>query len=154
MTYKSIDINSVAPEHNRDTRLYALSHGDVFTLNDIAIKQAFNMTTKKIKLGKKINDHFICTEKIKRRRWWQFWKPKYWGAKFVYVESSSNEHEEEHLVNCFCGGEAELDGGTYGYPTYKVRCLKCGGTWSMDTYSLKEAIERWNSEHNKILRKN
>ena len=153
MTYKSIDINSVAAEHDGGTRLCALYHGDVFALNDIAIKQAFNMSVKQIKLGVKINDHFICTEKIKGRRWWQFWKPRYWGAKFVYVESGSNEHEDEHLVNCFCGGEAELEGGTYGYPTYKVKCLRCGGTWSMDTYSPKEAIERWNSEHNKILRK-
>jgi hypothetical protein len=62
--------------------------------------------------------------------------------------------KEECLVNCFCGGKVELEGGTYGYPTYKVRCLRCGGTWSMDTYSSKEAIEQWNSEHNKILLKN
>ena len=89
MIYKSIDLNSVAADNNGDTRLYALSHGDGFTLNDVAIKQVFNMPIKKIKLGKKINDHFICTEKIKRRRWWQFWKPKYRGAKFVYVEKEN-----------------------------------------------------------------
>ena len=85
MIYKSIDINSVVAT-NGGTRLYALSHGDAFVLNDIAIKQAFDMKIKQIKLGKNINDHFICTEKIKRRRWWQFWKSRYWGAKFMYVE--------------------------------------------------------------------
>lgn len=89
MTYKSIDLNFVAAPGDGGTRLYALNHGDGFVLNDVAIKQAFNMTIKKIKLGKKINEHFICTEKIKRRRWWQFWKPKYWGAKFVYVEKEN-----------------------------------------------------------------
>ena len=52
--------------------------------------------------------------------------------------------KEECLVNCFCGGRVELEGGTYGYPTVYVRCSKCGGRWSMDTYSPTEAIERWN----------
>ena len=85
MTYKSIDLNSVAAENNGGTRLYALYRGDAFALNDVAIKQAFNMTIKEIKLGKKINSCFICTEKIKRRHWWQFWKSKYWGAKFTYL---------------------------------------------------------------------
>lgn len=61
--------------------------------------------------------------------------------------SGSNEQKEECLVNCFCGGKAELTGGTYGYPTYGVRCLRCGGRWSMDTYSPKEAIEQWNAKH-------
>lgn len=89
MIYKSIDINSAAVTDNRGIRLYALSHGDVFALNDVAIKQTFNMEIKKIKLGKKINDCFICIEKIKRKHWWQFWKPKYWGAKFMYVEKEN-----------------------------------------------------------------
>lgn len=85
MIYKNIDINSVAVTDNRGIRLYALSYGDEFVLNDVAIKQTFNMPIKKIKLGKKINDCFMCTKKIKRRHWWQFWKPKYWGASFMYL---------------------------------------------------------------------
>lgn len=90
MIYKSIDINSVtAPTDNYGIRLYTLSHGDVFVLNDVAIKQTFNMTIKEIRLGKKINDCFICIQKIKRKHWWQFWKPKYWGAKFMYVEKEN-----------------------------------------------------------------
>ena len=90
MIYKSIDINSVAVTDNCGIRLYLLGRGDVFTLNDVAIKQTFNMAIKKIKLGKKINSRFICTEKIKRKHWWQFWKPKYWGARFMYVEEENN----------------------------------------------------------------
>ena len=86
MIYKSIDINSADVIDNREVRLYALNHGDVFALNNVGIEQTFNMSIKKIKLGEKINDCFILTEKIKGRRWWQFWKPKYWGAKFMYVE--------------------------------------------------------------------
>ena len=57
-----------------------------------------------------------------------------------------NAYKEECLANCFCGGKAELDGGTYGYPTIYVRCSRCGGRWSMNTYSHKEAIERWNAK--------
>ena len=58
-----------------------------------------------------------------------------------------DEQKEECLVNCFCGGKVELLGGTYGYPTYGVKCLRCGGRWYMDTYSSKEAIELWNIKH-------
>ena len=77
------------------------------------------------------------------------WKIK--GYRITELPSrptiNSNEQKEECLANCFCGGTAELTGGTYGYPTYEVRCLRCGGQWSMDTYSQKEAIERWNAKH-------
>ena len=92
MTYKSININSVYAPTSDYNRLYLLNHKDVFVLNDVAINQAFKMTVKEITLGKTINDYFICTEKIKRKHWWQFWKPKYWGAKFMYVEKE-NENE-------------------------------------------------------------
>ena len=50
---------------------------------------------------------------------------------------------EQKLRKCHCGGHVILDGGTYGYPTFKIKCLKCGGTWSMDTYSPLEAVEKW-----------
>lgn len=53
------------------------------------------------------------------------------------------EEYEECLVPCRCGGKVELTGGTYGYPTFGIRCLKCGGQWSMDTYSPEEAAEKW-----------
>lgn len=66
-----------------------------------------------------------------------------------YVPPASvTKPKEECLANCFCGGKVELDGGIYGYPTVYVRCSRCGGRWSMDTYSHKEAIELWNLKHN------
>lgn len=67
------------------SRVYKLNHGDVFFLNDVAIKKAFNLSIKKIKLGIELLPGIICTEKIKRRNWWQFWKKKYTGAKFMYI---------------------------------------------------------------------
>lgn len=67
-------------------RVFKLAHGDIFTVNHIAVKQTFGMPIKRIKLGKIMNEHFICMEKIKRKHWWQFWKKKYTGAKFMYVE--------------------------------------------------------------------
>ena len=98
MTYKSIDLNSVAAPTNGGTRLYGLGHGDVFVLNDIAIKQTFNMTIKEINLGQKINDCFICLQKIKRKHWWQFWKPKYRGARFMYVEKENNNERKQNSI--------------------------------------------------------
>ncbi len=95
MIYKSIDLNYVANPDGYGTRLYALSHKDVFVLNDVAIKQSFNMTIKEIQLGKKINDCFICVQKIKQKHWWQFWKPKYWGAKFMYIEKENGNENED-----------------------------------------------------------
>lgn len=50
---------------------------------------------------------------------------------------------EQKLRQCHCGGQVILNGGTYGYPTFEVQCLKCGGRWSMNTYSPLEAIEKW-----------
>lgn len=91
MIYKSIDLDAAAVKDNCGVRVFALSRGDEFTLNDAAIQQTFNMPIKKIKLGKKINECFMCTKKIKRRRWWQFWKPKYWGASFVYLGEENND---------------------------------------------------------------
>lgn len=92
MIYKSIDLEQVAVVDGCGTRMYGLSRGDEFTLNDIAIKQTFNMSMKKIKCGTKIDECFMCTKKIKRKHWWQFWKPKYWGASFIYLgEDKINE---------------------------------------------------------------
>lgn len=53
---------------------------------------------------------------------------------------------EEKLRQCRCGGKVELTGGTYGYPTFGIRCLKCGGQWSMDTYSPEEATKKWGTK--------
>jgi hypothetical protein len=53
-----------------------------------------------------------------------------------------NEYDE-CLAPCKCGGKVKLTGGTYGYPTFWIECLKCGGRWCMDTYSAEEAAEKW-----------
>lgn len=72
-------------------RLYQLKHGDIFTVNRVAVKKTFGMPIRRIKLGEKINQFFICMEKIKRKHWWQFWKPKYIGAKFMYVNKETTK---------------------------------------------------------------
>lgn len=77
-------------------RVYKLNHGDVFTLNDVAIEQTFNISIKKVKLGTELQYGMICIEKIKRRHWWQFWKPKYRGAKFMYVEKENKNECSNH----------------------------------------------------------
>ena len=62
-----------------------------------------------------------------------------------------NKYEEynKQLMSCHCGGDVVIEGGTPGYPTFSVRCLRCGGRWSMDTYSPEEAVNKWGR---KILR--
>lgn len=58
------------------------------------------------------------------------------------------EEYEKLLRPCRCGGKVELIGGTYGYPTFGIRCLKCYGQWSMDTYSPEEAAKKWGIKTN------
>lgn len=72
-------------------RAYKLNHGDVFSLNHVAVKQTFGIPIKRIKLGEKINQFFICMKKIKRKHWWQFWQPKYVFAQFMYVEKENTK---------------------------------------------------------------
>ena len=66
-------------------RLYEIKHGDVFVLNEQAVKSLLHLPIKKLPLGKKMEPSIICTEKVKRKHWWQFWKPKYTTAKFMYI---------------------------------------------------------------------
>lgn len=70
-------------------RIFPLTHGDTFVSNNVVVQQVFNLPIRKIKLGEIMNEHFICTKKIKRKHWWQFWKPKYVAAKFIYVEKEN-----------------------------------------------------------------
>lgn len=53
------------------------------------------------------------------------------------------EEYEKFLRPCRCGGKVKITGGTYGYPSFKIKCLKCGGEWAMGTYSPKETAEQW-----------
>lgn len=84
-----LNIKDYGVEVTGYTRTYQLNRGDVFYLNDVAVEQAFNMPIKKVKLGTELPYGVICLEKVKRRHWWQFWKKKYTGAKFMYVETEN-----------------------------------------------------------------
>ena len=59
------------------------------------------------------------------------------------MAESKYEEYEKLLAPCRCGGAVILTGGTYGYPTFGIRCLRCSGQWSMNTYSPEEAAKRW-----------
>lgn len=81
------------PEFRKPTppRAYKLNHGDVFVLNDVGIQQTFNISVKDMTPGIELHTGIICIQKIKRKHWWQFWKPRYWGAKFMYVEKENDK---------------------------------------------------------------
>ena len=72
-------------------RLFELANGDIFTLNNFTAKYVFGMPIRKIKLNDIMDEHFICMGKTKRKHWWQFWKPKYTFAKFMYVEKENTK---------------------------------------------------------------
>ena len=84
MEYTIIDLNSVQASrtYENHVRAFKLTRGDTFTLSNEGCVQAFNLTAKEIKLGKKY-DNMICTGKQKRK-WWKIWKPKYISATFMY----------------------------------------------------------------------
>ena len=67
-------------------RVYEIKCGDIIWVNETGVQDLFNMPIKRLPLGKRMEPSFICIEKTKRRHWWQFWKPKYVAAKFMYVE--------------------------------------------------------------------
>lgn len=63
-----------------------LSKGDTFVFNAKAIQEQWGINIKKLKVGATLPFDCICTKKIKGyRRWWQFWRPRYWGAQFMYL---------------------------------------------------------------------
>ena len=68
-------------------RIYHLRHGDVVVVNAVGFENCFKMKIKDIKLHKqqKFDQNFVCIEKIKRKKWWQFWKPKYVAVRLMYV---------------------------------------------------------------------
>ena len=51
--------------------------------------------------------------------------------------------EEREIPRCTCGGEVTIYGGTYGHPTFAVKCKKCGGEWLKDCSSPLEALTCW-----------
>ncbi len=78
---------------NYEGRAYALKDGDIFWANDEWIQLGLNTTLKDVAPGKEVVPRIYCIEKTKRKHWWQFWKPKYTGASFMYIEQeNSNEY--------------------------------------------------------------
>ena len=67
-------------------RCYQLNNGDTFTVNSIGFEHAFRVKIKDVKIGKYFDPGFVLLTKIKRKKWYQFWKPKYVGAKLMFVE--------------------------------------------------------------------
>ena len=67
-------------------RVYQLRHGDVVVVNSVGFENCFKMKIKDINFCKQQFDpNFICIEKIKRKKWWKFWTPKYVAVKLMYV---------------------------------------------------------------------
>jgi hypothetical protein len=71
---------------NNYYRAYKLNNGDMFWFNDKLIEASFDTSVKHLTLGKEVLPGVVCIEKTKRRYWWQFWKKKYTGARFMYLE--------------------------------------------------------------------
>lgn len=74
-------------------RAYKLSDGDLFWFNDKFIEDSFKTSVKRLTLGKEVLPGVVCIEKTKRRHWWQFWKKKYTGARFMYVEKEKTNEK-------------------------------------------------------------
>ena len=67
-------------------RVYQLRHGDVVVVNSVGFENCFKMKIKDINLcDQQFDPSFICLEKIRRKKWWKFWEPKYVAAKLMYV---------------------------------------------------------------------
>ena len=75
-------------------RVYHLRHGDVVCVNAIGFENCFKMKIKDINLcTQQFDPDFICIEKIKREKWWQFWKPKYVGVRLMYIGNNMEDRE-------------------------------------------------------------
>ena len=80
-----IDLSNYCCVKTYNQRLYKLERGDIFYLNDIGVEKQFGLSIKKLPFSQTLEPGIICLEKIKRKHWWQFWKKKYTGARFMYV---------------------------------------------------------------------
>lgn len=81
-------------------RVYQLRHGDVIYVNEVGFENCFKMKIKDINLGDQHFDpNFICMEKIKRKKWWQFWKSKYVAVKLMYVDENMEVANDTILQN-------------------------------------------------------
>ena len=81
-------------------RVYKFRHGDVVVVNSVGFENCFKMKIKDINLcGPQFDPNFICVEKIKRKKWWQFWEPKYAAVKLMYVGKNMEVVNETILQN-------------------------------------------------------
>lgn len=68
-------------------RIYKLHNGDEIIVNSIGFENCFGVKIKDINIcDQNFDPNFICVKKIKRKKWWQFWKPKYVAVKLRYIE--------------------------------------------------------------------
>lgn len=69
-------------------RPFLLQRGDIIWVNAQGVKESLGIKIKDIKLDtQNVWPNIICIEKIKRK-WWQFWKPKYVAARFMCVRDN------------------------------------------------------------------
>ena len=82
------DLFITEPAHSATpgARYCQLNNGDTFTVNSIGFEHAFGVKIKDVKIGKYFDPGFVLLTKIKRKKWYQFWKPKYVGVKLMFVE--------------------------------------------------------------------
>ena len=73
-------------------RVYQLRHGDVVVVNSVGFENCFKMKIKDINLCEsQFDPNFICIEKIKRKKWWKFWTPKYVAVRLMYIDKDVEE---------------------------------------------------------------
>ena len=65
---------------------YPLHNGDIITVDSIRFEHAFGVKVNDVKVGKYFDPGFVLLTKIKRKKWYQFWKPKYFGARLMFVK--------------------------------------------------------------------
>lgn len=60
--------------------------GDTFYMNAYGVQESCGISIKDIQMATQhVWPNIICIQKIKRK-WWQFWKPKYVAARFMRVK--------------------------------------------------------------------
>ena len=92
----SVELLAKHDELSRAPRYYELRHGDVIFVNSIGFEKCFGMKIKDINLcDQNFDPNFICLKKVRRKKWWQFWKSKYVGVRLMYVDHNMEELKNE-----------------------------------------------------------
>lgn len=85
--FKSIPVIELLNASHPIPRIYCLHDGDEIIVNAVGFENCFGIKIKSINLcDQHFDPNFICIKKIKREKWWQFWKPKYVAVKLRYIE--------------------------------------------------------------------